>query len=139
MQRTRRSNYSIVAVMAMMLCFATVDASRRQKQLIKIDDIDPKKEHVQRRLKSSSKNTKSQNTGKGNTGKGNTGKGKSSKKSKTSNLLQTSPNSDTQDVEETNEEVKDIELELEEFLEETESDPNDGFGIIRPVRDTLPN
>ena len=129
MQRTRRSNYSIVAVMAMMLCFATVDASRRQKQLIKIDDIDPKKEHVQRRLKSSSKNT----------GKGNTGKGKSSKKSKTSNLLQTSPNSDTQDVEETNEEVKDIELELEEFLEETESDPNDGFGIIRPVRDTLPN
>ena len=134
MQRTRRSNYSIVAVMAMMLCFATVDASRRQKQLIKIDDIDPKKEHVQRRLKSSSKNTKSQNTGKGNTGKG-----KSSKKSKTNSLLQTSPNSDAQDVEETNEEVKDIELELEEFLEETESDPNDGFGIIRPVRDTLPN
>ena len=129
MQRTRRSNYSIVAVMAMMLCFATVDASRRQKQLIKIDDIDPKKEHVQRRLKSSSKNT----------GKGNTGKGKSSKKSKTNSLLQTSPNSDTQDVEETNEEVKDIELELEDFLKETESDPNDGFGIISPVRDTLPN
>ena len=126
MQRTRRSNYSIVAVVAMLLCFGTADSSRRREQLIKIDGIDPRTGHVQRRVKSSSKNTKS-----------------SSKKSKTNSLLQTSPNSDTQQelmpVEETNNHVKDIELELEDFLKETESDPNDGFGIISPVRDTLPN
>jgi translation initiation factor 2 alpha subunit (eIF-2alpha) len=113
--------------MAMLLCFGTADAWRRQEQLIKIDDIDPRTEHVQRRLKSSSKKTKSQNTA------------KSSKKSKAGSLLQTSQNSDTQEVEEMNEQVKDIELELEEFFEETESDLSDEFGIISPVRDTLPN
>ena len=131
MQRTRSSNYSIVAFMAMLLCFGTADAGRRQEQLIKIDDIDPRAEHVQRRLKSSSKKTKSQHTGKSS--------GKSSKKTKAGSLLHTSQSGDTHQVEETNEQVKDIELELEEFLNETEFDINDGFGIISPVRHSLPN
>ena len=117
--------------MAMLLCFGTADAGRRKEQLIKVDGFDPRTEHVQRLLKSSSKKTKSQNTG------------KSSKKSKAGSLLQTSQSSDTQQelmpVEGTNEHVKDIELELEDFLNETELDINDGFGIISPVRHSLPN
>lgn len=51
MQRT----YSIVAVMAMMLCFGTADAWKRHGQLIQIDDIQPRMEPVQREVKSSKK------------------------------------------------------------------------------------